>query len=420
VPERASDTLTEHLYRAQEAAGFLGIHRATLHLAVKRNVLVPDSFTPGGHARFRRETLDAFAQRLASPPVTSSAGLLPELARTLPLPNGSQAFCQLAFARIRQAVPAITMCGVAVRSPTPADPQALAQIAQEGFSPRLGEMFAQLRPNLEFGATTVLRTHLPEVCADTIKTRTLRLGTERLVRRGGLGAYAILPMLLGDETPGVLVVASTKPHHFPAWELSYLQSIADELAVALVCHNHVGCTRAQLATTAALIRRALELRAGLDDFPSAGGQDGAQSRSREQALAQLCAQFVACSDATVADVLLASPSRFSAAAALSQANVGQECVSDDARARHLRALLAAVAQARTGGACQRTCWVDEDGPQTAVALSLPLACGERIAVGAVWHGERMDRAGDEGLLVALGGACVLALGLDGCDAGEAP
>lgn len=413
MPECAPDAPAEHLFRAQEAAGFLGIHRATLHLAVKRNLLVPDNLTPGGHSRFRRQTLEAFAQRLARPPVTSSAHLLPELARTLPLPNGPQAFCQLAFARIRQAVPALTMCGVAVRSPTPADPQALAQVAQEGFSPQLGEMFAHLRPNLEFGATTVLRTHLPEVCADTIKTRTLRLGTERLVRRGGLGAYAILPMLLGDEMPGVLVVASTKPHHFPAWEVSYLQSIADDLAVALVCHDQVAGMRTQLATTAALIRSALELRAGPPGAPRTGGRDGARSRSLEPALAQLCAQFMACSDATVADVL--PPSRSPGAA-----DLGQRRVADDERARRLRALLAAISRARTGDACQRTCWVDEDGPQTAVALSLPVTRGERIAVGAIWRGERADQAGDDALLVAFGGACALALGLDAFDPGDAP
>ncbi len=423
MPERAPDAPAEHLYRAQEAAGFLGIHRATLHLAVKRNLLVPDNLTPGGHARFRRETLEAFAQRLARPSVTSGAHLLPELARTLPLPNGSQAFCQLAFARIRQAVPALTMCGVAVRSPTPADPQALAQVAQEGFPPQLGEMFAQLRPHLEFGVTTVLRTHLPEVCADTIKTRTLRLGTERLVRRGGMGAYAVLPMLLGDEAHGVLVGASMKPHHFPAWEVSYLQSIADELAVALVCHDQIVRMRTQLAATAELIQSALELRAGPAGLPAIAQRDGAHSRSLEPAMAQLCAQFIACSDATVADVL--PPSGFPAAADVGHADnghadVGQRRVTDDERVRRLRALLATVSHARTGDACQRTRWVDEDGPQTAVALSLPVARGERIAVGAIWRGERVEQAGDEALLVAFGGACALALGLDTFEPGDAP
>src|SRR5262245_9493289 len=109
MPGGAPDAHEEHLYGAQEAARFLGIHRSTLHLAVKRNILVPDSKTPGGHLRFRRETLDAFAVRLAHEAVTSTTSLLSSLGRTLTLPNGPQEFCHLAVARIRETLPDLSL-----------------------------------------------------------------------------------------------------------------------------------------------------------------------------------------------------------------------------------------------------------------------------------------------------------------------
>src|SRR5579864_5922075 len=64
----------ERLYAAQAAAELLGIHRTTLYLAVRKMKLVPDAYTPGGHARFRRETLERFRDRLTLDSATGGDG----------------------------------------------------------------------------------------------------------------------------------------------------------------------------------------------------------------------------------------------------------------------------------------------------------------------------------------------------------
>ena len=84
----APDAQTDRLVGANEAARFLGIHRSTLHQAVKNGVITPDLTTQGGHFRFSRATLDAFAVRIAREPVTTLSKLLPELTTTLGAPDG--------------------------------------------------------------------------------------------------------------------------------------------------------------------------------------------------------------------------------------------------------------------------------------------------------------------------------------------
>jgi excisionase family DNA binding protein len=407
MPDRASDAPPEQLFRVQEAADFLNIHRSTLHLAVRRKLVVPDRFTPGGHARFRRATLEAFAERLAQQPVTGTARILSQLAPTLTQPDGLGQFCHLAFARIRQAMPALTMCSVTRLRPTPDDPYALVDVAQEGFPPRLRELFVQLRPDLEFAVTTVLRTREPEVCENTTTGRTLRLGTDRLVRRGGLGAYAALPLLAGDEALGVLVVASAKPHAFPAWEVAFLQSIAADLAIALACHDRVVPMRLDLSATAELTRVACTLGAALRPLAGKAPALPGSGQAEEAALAALRALFIRLCGASEADVL--PPDVLPPDAAARDGDGG----------RRLRALLV---RACGGDTTERASWTDEDGDHTALALSLPLVGGARLAVGAVWSSARSERsgesgradaAGDEALLVAFCGACALVLGPDG-------
>ncbi len=393
MPRRGHESPEEHLYGPQETANFLGVHRSTLHLAVKRALLTPDSFTPGGHMRFRRETLEAYAAHLARQPATNSTHILADLARTLPLPDGRQAMCRLAFASIRQSVPALTMYGVAMHNPTPGDPHALAQLAQEGFTQQLHEIYTQLRPQVEFSTTAVLRTREPEICDDTADTQAMRLGTEKLVRLEGLGAYAVMPLLYEDDLLGVLVAASRRPHHFPAGEVSFLETVARDLAVALVCHGLFARQRAELATTAELTRAALARRA---TFPSPPAPT--RDPSVATALDELLATFVNRRDAALAGLL--TP-------AASEAMIGGWDQQDQEHVRRLQALLARV---RETTAARRERWAEGTRTHTAIALSLPLASDERLVVGASWHGKRMDSATDEALLVALGGACALALG----------
>ncbi len=199
MPEDSAHGSGEHLYGAQEAAEFLGIHRSTLHLAVAHNVLVPDAHTPGGHVRFRRETLDEFTARLHCEPATSRSQLMCELVETLDDPEGDIAFCHRAFARIRQAIPAFTMCAVALSTPTPDDPHAIQPLVQEGFPEHLAPQYMAMRPRMEFATTTALRTHEPELCEDISRKRALRMGTSSLLRRGELRCFAIIPIIVKDK-----------------------------------------------------------------------------------------------------------------------------------------------------------------------------------------------------------------------------
>src|SRR5262249_24382394 len=103
------DMQEEKLVGANEAARFLGIHRSTLHQAVKNGAITPDLTTHGGHFRFSRATLDAFAVRIAREPVTALSELLPELTATLGAPNGRRALCLKAYERIAHGLPDITV-----------------------------------------------------------------------------------------------------------------------------------------------------------------------------------------------------------------------------------------------------------------------------------------------------------------------
>src|SRR5262249_36550162 len=107
-----ADMQADKLVGANEAARFLGIHRSTLHQAVKNGAITPDLTTHGGHFRFSRATLDAFAVRIAREPVTALSELLPELTATLGAPNGRRALCLKAYDRISHGLPDLTIFAV--------------------------------------------------------------------------------------------------------------------------------------------------------------------------------------------------------------------------------------------------------------------------------------------------------------------
>lgn len=408
-PQEDAALSGEHLYGAQEAAEFLGIHRSTLHLAVTRNVLVPDAHTPGGHLRFRRETLERFAARLKREPATNNSHVLSELVDTLSSHEGDVAFCHRTFARIRQAIPALTMCAVTLHAPTPQDPFALDQLAEEGFPEGVHQLFTEMRPGMEFASTTVLRTREPQVCEDTTKVRRLRLGTLRLVRRMEMGAFAILPILVKDNLLGLLEVASPRPRQIAPAEVSFLQSIADDLGVALSCHDHLKDLRSGLLAIAELTVRAHALHAtiaanaSLPSDPARDDVSGEGMRNRlGKALGELRDIFVRGSGAAVASVLCGAVPIFALAV---PGKAPSACVS--AGWCRLSSLLESASASTTP---LREQWDGEDGPYEAIALSLPVEGGERCTVGACWHSTRLEPEADEVQLLAFGGACALVLG----------
>src|SRR5262245_50137930 len=90
----------EKEYGAQEAAQLLGIHRSTLHHAVRNGHIIPDFQTPGKHHRFRLATLEAFGRYLRTEAAASEARvvapiqILANLAHTLAMSDGMDKACQ--------------------------------------------------------------------------------------------------------------------------------------------------------------------------------------------------------------------------------------------------------------------------------------------------------------------------------------
>lgn len=435
MPEDSAQRSSEHIYGAQEAAELLGIHRSTLHLAVARNVLVPDAHTPGGHVRFRRATLEAFATRLHCEPATSRSHLIGELVETLDDPEGDIAFCHRAFARIRQAIPAFTMCAVALSTPTPYDPHAIQPLLQEGFPEHLARQYKDMRPQMEFATTTALRTREPELCEDTSRKRALRMGTSSLLRQGELRCFAIIPIVIQDSPLGVLVVASGKPHRIPPPQVSFLQTVASDLGVALSCHLHLHDLRSSMATAADLAMRAQVLRLQLDSVVAVCGGSSAR----------------ACLGAAIADLsdVLWRGTNPEYVVVIGDTFQHVHLPPRLADGRPSTASTSAVAASPRGGTCQDVppqarvlfqqmrcslspqplgeAWTDAEGAWSVLILSVPavgldaLAQGtpkygaeaarsqERLLVGAIWRGERRERQADELLLQAFGSACALVM-----------
>src|SRR5689334_15738949 len=69
--ESDKDAADEHWYGVQEAASYLGIHRATLFRALRSGLIIADRTTPRGRARFRLATLMAFRDQLRHQAATS-------------------------------------------------------------------------------------------------------------------------------------------------------------------------------------------------------------------------------------------------------------------------------------------------------------------------------------------------------------
>jgi excisionase family DNA binding protein len=420
--EQDQELFPRDLYGAQAAARMLNIHRSTLHLAVRRGELIPDKTTPGGHVRFTRETLDAFAARLTHEPATTSTRVLSALARTLAVPNGPEEFCHLTFARIRQALPDLTILGVGLRHPTPDDPHNINPVAQEGLAPGIVERFRQLRPGTEFASTAVFRTRAPEVCEDTTLAPAVRLGAWGLARRAGLGAYAVLPLVVGsaaagDTVLGVLVVASPWPRHFPQSDIAFLQSIANDLGVALAYHGQLTRLRSHSRAAIELTQCALKLRTALYALPA--DASAARTTARARAIETLRQLYLERSSAEHVDMIGLDRGRagreLDGAGDTGEHRLGWDGAAGPARrgaGATPQQLLDLMEHVHDAGPIQRAQWEETDGVRAGIAMTLPLSREHVVTVGATWRGDSSERVAEEALLAAFGTACILALGLN--------
>lgn len=226
------------LLGAQAAARHLGIHRSTLHLAVRRGALVPDERTPGGHLRFTRATLDAYRDRAARDAAPGGEAqvramrAIGSVTRGLVAGDSLARVAEAAAGGLLGALPGLDGCFIALVTPQPGDPHALQVVARCGMPPQIIEEFLRLRRTFRFAATTTVRTLEAEVREDA-ETEPLHTGTRHVSRLWRVGAYAAYPIAVDDRPLGALLGASHRPRRFSPAERAFLQALADLLALAM-------------------------------------------------------------------------------------------------------------------------------------------------------------------------------------------
>jgi hypothetical protein len=374
-----SEPPSERLYGSQEAAQYLGIHRSTLHLACQRGLVVPDLTTPGGHLRFRRETVDRFRAQLARLPATSETAALAPLTALARITSGiiaresAKEICQAAVESIQCAQPGIDGVAVALLDLQSAPPRVPRLVAHVGMSAAyLAEYQRLLDQQTELAVTHVLTTRQPEYIEDT-EAEPLRLGSAHLARVADYRSYAVLPLLQGEQGLGTLILASRTAHRFTSGDRLFLDATAAELALAVRIDLY-------LSLTSDLILYALG-RPVLPE-PTAGKMIAR--------LAELRELFLNRTDAVDA-------------CALGFDDAGSLGARDPA--------LRALAERAVGGEeLARSEWERDGVLYTGLAACVVLYDEHTASVAAAWPGHRPPSQSDRSLLLVFAGACALASG----------
>ncbi len=220
------------------AAHYLGLHRSTLHLAVKQGVLTADARTPGGHARFRRASLDALRARIGVASATGETALvaplraLAELAQAARRATTPDDLWRATVAAVRRALPGIDWVTVALTAPKPGDPFAVRPLTRHVLPDRVSRDFQRMRHTVEFATTTALRTLEAAICED-VAAEEAPAGSRRLARIWRFAAFAIYPIIGEEQAAGLLICISASPRRFSAADRTFLLAAAGQLALAL-------------------------------------------------------------------------------------------------------------------------------------------------------------------------------------------
>lgn len=347
----------ERLYAAQAAADLLGIHRTTLYLAVRKMKLIPDAYTPGGHTRFRRETLERFKDRLTFDSVTGGDG---GIARAVAQAVGSlsrsptlQPVCEAVVDAALLACPGFETCLALAHDdhcPTGYD---LRLLAERGLPQRLCLEYRFLRrqPGLDFITARVVRQRSPFFCGDLLSTPDAPKGGLLALTDTGYRSCAALPCVWENLTLGVLICLGRAPCDLSEPETVALTNLADVLTIALRRERREEAVRRQSAAIGELMR--------LAQTPSTGAADAdlladARRICRQGAQARLVGEW-----------------------GLTETNVPPPLVD----------LLRAAA---TNDALQRAEWDEQDGARVALAIPMRPATqtsgqSKRATVGAIWR-----------------------------------
>ncbi|HET9109196.1 MAG TPA: GAF domain-containing protein [Ktedonobacterales bacterium] len=356
------------LIAAQAAADLLGIHRSTLYLAVRKLKLVPDAYTPGGHARFRPETLERFRERLALDSATGGdsamARAVARAVEALSRYTQLQPVCETVVDAALAACPGFETCVVGARDEHDhhGEPRL---IAERGLPPRLRLEydFLRRRPGMDMITTTIIRERTPFYCGDVRAPDTsVPEGALIALNDFGFRSCAALPCVADGETLGVMICLGRAPCDFSEPEIVALGNLAHVLTVALRRQRRDEAASRQVAAIGELMRLAQRAQAG-ELRPS----DLAQIRHTFQRGARTC---------QVSECGITTP-------------------SPDASAPLAELLRAAVATATQ----RQIEWADDRGKNIALAIPI-LSPGGPAAVGAVWRRQDM-RSGVELALLQI-------------------
>ena len=369
----------ERLLSTTQAAHVLGVHRSSLHLAIKNNVLAPDLVTQGGHYRFSRATLEAYAEHIAHAPLTTNADPLTLLPRLITLPDGKERLCRYTFATVERRISNMTAF-VVVESQPSSDRRIRPHITMSLRFPRtVLNQFIATYGKQDMTTTRVLATGEPFYCDNVLTQFIPYSGSHLLNRRSPYQAYAILPLSIGDGVFGTLGVCSRIPHAFTPDEKALLERAAQSLAIALTCHDAVWARQSHAIALSALLKASFDYR---------GRSARRRSPHTEHAV-----------------VLLRDFQKETGAKETFIAGVESllEPQSDGARR---------LAERIIGGASVVVeHWEGEQGSLVGVAIAIPHGDAYPIALGGVWRGAQKESAEYTSLLYALAGAYALGRGL---------
>ena len=407
--ERDRDVTDDYWMGTQEAATYLGIHRATLFRAVRCGTLVADYNTPKGRARFRQATIDAFKETLKAQAATSLRRVdtpIRILAKLAELSSGSsaatnpKAAIEEVIGFLCPPVGAFDMVAVAIRVPDPNDKFAVTMLAEQDFPERLKVADQYLRPCEDFPVTIAMKTGAPVICND-LGTNPFPSATPmRVMEQNGIVSYAAFPIATGAGAArsviGVLVVCGRQPYKFSRRDELFLGGVADALS-ACITNSALRASIRQPDDGAMLDpAAALAIASSLLETAYAHVRRSRSTTMASPGIPLLCNLFAQQSRA-LATWVDGFPHQ-----------VDDGVCDGDQYRDDLKAL---VARTRAAQGLKRHIWrsdadnAGDAGAVTAIALPVPLLSGARGAVGAVWPGRRVDIVAEEILLSTLASAC---------------
>jgi GAF domain len=398
-------------YGVQEAASYLGIHRATLFRALRSGLIIADRTTPKGRARFRLATLTAFRDLLRRQAATSQDHafapvlVLAKLAGVV----RSSAPAKDSIAVMEEVVQLLCASGgnydmacVALRVPCDTDPYALKVLAECGFPERLKASYAYLRPYVQFPVNVVLSTGVLEICVDISDHASPHVSAQRVLAQSGISSYAVYPIVSVDGDSkvilGVLVICGYAPHRFSQQEQVFLAGVADALSTCISQGSLY--TGLQLSNTTAKMltpETTLEVAALLLKTAYARTRCPDVLRSPILSVKDLCHLVVEQSNALTTWAYGFPPEPCGS-------NTTDFTQDNKTLLQYSSNLQSLVLRTRTADGLKRELWQSK---VTAVALPVPLPGGEVGAVGAVWPGVRTDVEAEGVVLSTLASACSL-------------